>query len=485
MSAPSSTIEQLPPNIPRLEPNGVNWAVFSMRFQEAMQATRRWSYFDGSKLCPVPADKANPTDAETEAIDKWDYEDQIARYLLSQRLPDTTTMQVSHFKTVKERWEKVTEEFTAKSVYAKNDLEHVFLLMRCPKGGDVRVFLTSLTYKREELAAAGVTISDKDYERTVLKGIPDELARYAAHLLGSARLTDPNAVVDTNMLIGHICEEAERIKNHRTGSQPNQGGKKDGQSDKALAAIGLEGGNKKGRRKGKCHNCGKPGHWARECRSKKKEEGASGQAAGSSSSGTDSKPETKPVGSANIVDADAIGGDGFWMAEEVAPAQVMSAELDTLLEELDDSEEVVCAQTKGTELYLHWCSPDDWLHDDWADPLFEEEMACAVITPAEDDGAPRTELYDSGATRHISPYQSDFTSYTPLSPPLPEHCQPATLPRCRDRNSDYPGAKQGYRVRACTARCAAYAVRHLHPCVPWIARHGGLPFPHWGQTPRD
>ena len=329
-----------------------------------MQATCCWLYFDGSKPHPVPADKAKPTDTKTEAIDKWDYKDQITCYLLSQCLPDTTAMQVSHFKTVKECWEKVTEEFTAKSMYVKNDLEHTFLLMRCPKGGDVQAFLTSLTYKHKELVAAGVTISNKDYEHTVLKGIPDELARYAAHLLGSARLTNLNTIVDTNMLIGYICKEAECIKNCHTGSQLNQGGKKDGQSDKALAATGLEGGNKKGHRKGKCHNCGKPGHWAHECRSKKKEEGVSGQATGSLLLGTDSKPETKPVGSANVVDADAIGGNGFWMAKEVAPVQVISMELDTLLEELDGSEEVVCAHTKGAELYLHLCSPKDWLHND-------------------------------------------------------------------------------------------------------------------------
>jgi hypothetical protein len=403
---------------------------------------RRWSYFDGSKPCPVPKIKDKPTDAETDAIEKWEYEDQVARYLLSQRLPDTTAMRVSHYRTVKERWEKVTEEFIAKGVYAKNDLEHAFLLMRCPKGGDIRTFLTSLTYKREELAAAGVTISDKDYERTILRGIPEELAKYAAHLLGSARLNDPNAVVNTNTLIGHICEEAEWMKNHRTGSQLSQGGKKEGQSDEALAATGSEGGNKKCH-KGKCHNCGKPGHWACECRSAKKEQGASGQAASSSPLGTSGKPETKLVGSANAVDTTvdtpAADGDGFWMVmEEVALVRVIGAEPDTLFDEPDEVshahavsaepdallgeskilEEVVCAQTEGAELHLPWCAPDGWVRDDWADTLFEEEVACAVITSAKQEGAPRTELYDSGATRHISPYQSDFTSYTPLSPPI-------------------------------------------------------------------
>jgi len=253
MSAPSPSIEQLPANIPRLEPNGVNWAIFSMRFREAMQATRRWGYFDGTKSRPVPKDKDNPTDAEVEAREKWDYEDLIARYLLSQRLPDTTAIRVSGYSTVKERWEKVSEEFSAKSAYAQNDLEHAFLQMRCPKGGDVRAFLTSLTYKREELAAARVTISTKDYERTVLRGIPEELAKFAAHLLSSARLIHGTASIDTDTLINHICEEAERLKNRRTRDQSNQGGKKESQTDEALAATGSDGGKRKQRREGKCH----------------------------------------------------------------------------------------------------------------------------------------------------------------------------------------------------------------------------------------
>jgi hypothetical protein len=35
----------------------------------------------------------------------------------------------------------------------------------------------------------------------------------------------------------------------------------------------------------------------------------------------------------------------------------------------------------------------------------------------EEDLSPRTELYNSGATHHISPYKAYFTSYKALSPP--------------------------------------------------------------------
>ena len=51
--------------------------------------------------------------------------------------------------------------------------------------------------------------------------------------------------------------------------------------------------------------------------------------------------------------------------------------------------------------------------------LYEEgETAVAVITPPSDGKSKQVKLYDSGATRHISPYQSDFSTYIKLNPPV-------------------------------------------------------------------
>ena len=105
------------------------------------------------------------------------------------------------------------EEHTAKSVYAQNDLEAAFFEMTCPKGGNVRAFLTDLRYKREELVATGVRIMDKEYERTILQGILDKLVRFALQLLATTHIIHHTLTVDINVLIGHICEEAERLKN--------------------------------------------------------------------------------------------------------------------------------------------------------------------------------------------------------------------------------------------------------------------------------
>jgi hypothetical protein len=181
-------------------------------------------------------------------------------------------------------WSHVHDEYMAKSMYAQNNLESEFFEMHCPKVGDIRTFLTSLRYKHEELVATGVHVTNKEYQCTILRGIPKELAKFASQLLLSTKLVHNVMVVDTNTLIDHICEEADRLKNRCTWGQQNQGGgRQDGQTDKALAATGTSGGNNKCH-KGKCHNCGKPGHWARECRSPRKNDNSTAPAASTNKS---------------------------------------------------------------------------------------------------------------------------------------------------------------------------------------------------------
>lgn len=311
-----------------------------MRFRDAMKVSRRWLYFTGQRKCPQPADPDNHTEAEIEATEQWEYDDSVASYLLSQRLPDTTVMRLSSCPTTKERWDMVTREFQAKSAYAQADLHQSFLEMRCAKGGDVREFLASLCYKKEELAAAGVLVTEKEYERTILRGIPNELATFASHILSSALIVHSAKAIDIDALINQINEEAERLKSRRTRGQHGQGGKKEA-TDEALAATGSEGGKKKQRRKGNCHNCGKSGHWARECRSPKKDKEETVATPAAKTPGTSYKPENKPVGSANAVTSYDFEGDGFWMAEDEAVdlELTVSIEPDPLLGSPDDFED--------------------------------------------------------------------------------------------------------------------------------------------------
>jgi len=152
MSTPT-IIEQLPSNIPHLEADGSNWAIFTMHFWEAMQATWCWPHFDSTFTCPSPKDPNKVTDDEKKEIKKWDHEDTAAQYLLLQRLPNSIAVRLYTYITAKARWNHLTTKFTAQSVYAQNNLEQEFFDMQCTKGTDVRTFLTSLQYKQEGFCA--------------------------------------------------------------------------------------------------------------------------------------------------------------------------------------------------------------------------------------------------------------------------------------------------------------------------------------------
>jgi len=94
-----------------------------------METTCWWGHFDSSKLRPVPKDINNPTDTKKQEVKNWDREDQIMWNLLNKRLPDVTMLEVRQYKTAKERWHVITQEFMAKSAYARNALHRLFVNM--------------------------------------------------------------------------------------------------------------------------------------------------------------------------------------------------------------------------------------------------------------------------------------------------------------------------------------------------------------------
>jgi len=169
--------------VPRLELNGSNWAAFSVRFKRAMEAADRWGHFDGTEPCPVTKDPVAPTKDELDAQTHWDQEDRIGHNFLLQCLPNSTIMRLNSLSTVRERWDHLTEDYKAKNAYAKSDLQEAFFDMRCPKNGDVQAFLDRLSLKWEELVAAGAPVTDKDYERAILRGIPEDFTRFASQML--------------------------------------------------------------------------------------------------------------------------------------------------------------------------------------------------------------------------------------------------------------------------------------------------------------
>jgi gag-polypeptide of LTR copia-type len=175
--------------IPCLNPDRTNWAMFCMGFEEAMDTTGHWGYFDSTEMCPVPVDKDNITGKEKEAIQRWTKGDKFAWLFLTQQLRKDMAMEVFVYKTAKEQWEAVKLEFMAKSKFARNNLKQEFFSMCCLRGGNIHAFLTSLRTKWNQIKAARVTVSNDNFEQTVLQSLPDELAKFAVSTQMSAHIS--------------------------------------------------------------------------------------------------------------------------------------------------------------------------------------------------------------------------------------------------------------------------------------------------------
>ena len=157
MSTTPFTTNTLPSSIPKLDPQGENWAIFAICFETAMQAKGKWGHFDGT--APEPSLVATPTAEQRATLAEWLKDKHTSLYLLIQQIPDSTVVCVQKLTTVAQQWAAIVSEYTLKGAYAQTELQRSFMEMRCDNNADVRQFLDDLRTKQEELVACGVNIT--------------------------------------------------------------------------------------------------------------------------------------------------------------------------------------------------------------------------------------------------------------------------------------------------------------------------------------
>src|SRR5258706_5599398 len=122
MSSPTPTApnDTLPSSVPKLDPTGTNWSIFLIRFTQAMAARRKWGHFSGTTKKPMLS--TTPTTVELENLEEWQKDEDMAMYMLSQKLPDSALVRVYKLSSAEEAWKMITQEYTRKGVFARADL---------------------------------------------------------------------------------------------------------------------------------------------------------------------------------------------------------------------------------------------------------------------------------------------------------------------------------------------------------------------------
>jgi len=256
-----------------------------------------------------------------------------------------------------------------------------------------------------------------------------------------------------------ISEEAKCAKSWcATKDQTQAQGKgKSRQSDEALTTTNTSEGGSSKCRKGKCHHCGKEGHWVRKYCTKKREEATTeNQTSQTTQASTSTKPKNKPIGSANMFEDD-LDDDSFFMAnKDAARVYPYCMEPDPLGKSKDESVgnvnkwEAFRTKTWGTEDEdnLDWARLEGLLVKEGEEMDVEEEAK---------EGTPQSE--------------SQLTPCTMLHAPQIGDGHLQTTPLCREQVAD----------TVCHAHCLHDAVRpleHAHLDDPEPAIHARK-----GQTP--
>jgi len=459
----SSLSDTLPSTVPKLDAEGDNWAIFLVRFMDAVEAKGFWGHFDGSSSPPVTT--TTSSDAEKTALTQWEKDERSAKTLLTQRLPDSTVMEIHSKKTVKERWEAVVKEYTVKGVYAQTEMRAKFLTSRCSEKGNAKDFLRGLRLKKEELAQVGVKISDEDYLSTIISSLPDALSNFASMQM-SWTLQQTQQSMDASTLMTMLLQEAERQDLRSQRRKQATGKAKEDEKSEALAVSTEKPRGKRDMSKISCWNCGELGHFSSKCDKprkskdsessvkpdpKKEETSAAAVDSSSDDEGAWAADEIEDDGAdwfQEVVDseneADSVGDVADWFEEVVGTLKPDGSDE----EESDWFEEAVAEEDLegNSSRCSNLVSVEDELgvHDDLPELLslsdsededsdVEEEfsnrekedvsiedlfdMSGEVFIVAESVQAARmAELYESGCTNHISPYRSRFENFQGTTP---------------------------------------------------------------------
>ena len=262
--------------IPKLDVSGQNWVLYKERFFWALDAHAILDHVDGTgeePKDPVPKEsreKEKPLSDDEKALEKewrkelkeWKQGEAIAKQQIASSIPDSLFMKIRTKGSASEIWKELENHFQKRSRMVSVDLRRRIQEVRCAEKGDMIAHFATLRTMREDLAAMGQSLTEDDFYAIILGSLPSSYDPYISAVNATSSVMGKTISSDDLMLT--VTEEYER-RNLR-----NKSGKKD---DEAAAFHSTDSGKgQKGdsssdsrKKNAKCHNCGKKGHYKKEC----------------------------------------------------------------------------------------------------------------------------------------------------------------------------------------------------------------------------
>jgi hypothetical protein len=435
--------------IPKLDVSGTNWVIFKDRFIWALDARGILDHIDGTGQEPAEptpvtttGESTAPTKEETAEQAKleaewkrdakeWRQGEAIAKQQIASSIPDSLFMKVRAKGTAYEIWTELGKHFEKRSRMVSIDLRRRLQELRCTEKGNVVEHFATMRTMREVLASMGESLTENDFYAIIMGSLPTSYDSYLSALNATSSVLGTHLSAEDLML--SLTEEYERR------ALRSKGDKKDDNaafySNDAGSSKGQKGGSHP-KRKGECNNCGKKGHWTRDCWDEGG--GKEGQGPKQKAKKQKEKEKEKEKGKGKEKDSAATAQDKkddkpkdeeAWMAMVIGDNTSDDLDIDTYREEaytcfIEDQTPTFCSPELDLDISDPFDGIDELLNADQElsaerdepDEMVYTSFTAAYLAGTDETRSAEVDLYDSGATRHMSGFQHRFFNFVEIDP---------------------------------------------------------------------
>jgi hypothetical protein len=247
-------------HVVKLEDN--NWQRWKLQISLVLRASEVWTVVDGSEVRPAAADAALA----------WDLKDIKAQAVMVPLLDKKNTNHIYNYNTSREMWLKLESIHSDGSNLNKQHTLSRFFNYRISSDQSVVDAFSEVEDLARTLNEMGIQMEDQTVVTKIVSSLPDD----KFHAFKKAWDSVPEASQTMPALLGRLRKEELEFKQQKEVKDAEPSHQK-AAAFNATTKPSKNSSGKKGKvsiaeqkKTSKCHNCGKVGHWVRECKAPKK-----------------------------------------------------------------------------------------------------------------------------------------------------------------------------------------------------------------------
>jgi hypothetical protein len=326
-------------SIENLAPDGSNWVTYRDRMVWTIESRGLTEHLSEASITQDYIAAGTVEHRTPQA--RWNQDNGIVKRLIGASIPNSVFLQIRSKTNAKDVWDTLKALYETRSELTKINLSQRLQSMKCGEEDNLRTHYDRLNELREQLAALGKTLTNTEYAAIMMGSL---LPSYESVLHSIASTAYMQSISITSEVVHKLSTDTyDRRQIENAGKV----------QDEAFAAEARKKGSKGKKRDIECFNCHKKGHVKAECWAKGGGNEGGGPKKRDKTDGAGKKDEAGQKSAAATAE-EAV--DEAWATVEVA---------------------------------------DEWEQDELSPQV-------AALVAKQKSGAIR-EVYDSGASRHISP----------------------------------------------------------------------------------